>query len=159
MRIGILFLSVLSVFFFSPAFADEFDQCIAKKEAEYKKQEPFVKTGGCRSGGTRITGERRSCSETVCYKAHPDYAIVSNVKIRSTSAAGSEHRFSSPDYKFSPDGRLGKVCVSVHARSPSGNHGARGWQRIEMTGTVEKFLDESATKEIAKSCAIEVYGR
>ena len=67
------------------ANADDFDDCVDKKIADFKKVESFSRGGKVRCEGGGLNGKSDSKASKVSFLAAPGYQLVGNITIKDVS--------------------------------------------------------------------------
>lgn len=136
----------------------EYKRCIAEKRSEIEKPKKMTayRDRGCSTRKSEIDGRRHSCNENVCWSAPPSTLIV-EAHVWSHSAAGSEHRYGSTQYRPSREFAT-QICNTVHARSNTGPFGTRGWQKLDANVVVKRQIIESERERIEAECEKKVLG-
>lgn len=149
-------LALLLVLAAATAAAETIEDCVTRKNAglrDEQTQEVF-KDRGCTTGSTTWDGKRRSCSESVCWKAPPNRIIVSSKA--SPHSRNGDTDWSGPSYR--PDReRAYEVCFGVKAKSKGGmnNSGVRGWMKLDVSVTHRRELSEEEVIGLVTACVRE----
>ena len=92
----------------------------------------------------------QECQADVCWKVLPS-RLITNAVAASVGAVGSRTEVGAITYV--PDqARATGVCVRVAARSPAGESGATGSQKVSLTVTTRHVATAAEMIEIAAMC-------
>jgi hypothetical protein len=144
---------------FSAAHAASLEDCM-RGEAERLadvKTEQVMNGQGCTTAPTWGMDDMnfsgflaQECQADVCWKVLPN-RVITNAVVASVGAAGSRTEVGEVTYVPDPARATG-VCVRVAARSPTGESGATGWQKVSLTVTTRHVATAAEMIEIAASC-------